>query len=422
MPDGNCSISGIVASTIAKPPIRSAYVSRSIKLLLLLAVATLLSGCNAVVMNPAGDIAVQQRDLILISTFLMLLIIIPVMAMIVIFARRYRASNTEADYKPDWDHSTHLELVIWAAPLAIIICLGAVTWVATHLLDPYRELGRLGPDRAVAADTTMLEVEVVALDWKWLFFYPQYNIATVNELVAPVDRPISFKLTSSSVMNSFYIPALAGQIYAMPGMQTRMHAVINHPGTYKGFSANYSGHGFSGMHFQFKGVDNSEFDTWVADVRSSATELDRTGYLELEKPTSNVAPLHYASVEGGLFTAILNMCVELDKMCMSEMASIDARGGLGIAGVDNIAPQLYGGGIRNRSALGPQKTYVAALCSPDEAIAMTSKLPTLNAPNAAPFVGAGLRPPSVLQSQASAAVNWLSGQTALVETTRATAL
>jgi cytochrome o ubiquinol oxidase subunit 2 len=382
-------------------------VPRSIKLLLLLPLAALLSGCNAVVMSPAGDVAMQQRDLILISTFLMLLIIVPVMILVVVFARKYRASNKDARYEPDWDHSTHLELVIWAAPLAIIICLGAVTWVGTHLLDPYRELGRIGPGKLVDSNVEPLEVEVTALDWKWMFIYPQYNIATVNELVAPVDRPISFKLTSSSVMNSFYIPALAGQIYAMPGMQTRLHAVINQPGDYKGFSSQYSGHGFSGMNFVFRGVDDAGFDQWVEQVRQAPETLDRKRYLELEKPSEHVPPTYFASVENGLYTAIVNMCVELDKMCMSEMMSIDARGGLGLAGIDNLAPDLYGGGERNRAVLGPQKTYVAALCSIDEAIAMTGKLPAIGAPNAAPFVGAGLRQPSVLQSQA--VHSWFAG-------------
>jgi cytochrome o ubiquinol oxidase subunit 2 len=382
-------------------------VPRSIKLSILLLLPVLLSGCNAVVMSPAGDVAMQQRDLILISTFLMLLIIVPVLTLVVVFARKYRAGNKDARYEPDWDHSTHLELVIWAAPLAIIICLGAVTWVGTHLLDPYRELGRIGPGKLVDANVEPLEVEVTALDWKWMFIYPQYNIATVNELVAPVDRPISFKLTSSSVMNSFYIPALAGQIYAMPGMQTRLHAVINRPGEYKGFSSQYSGHGFSGMHFAFRGVDDAGFEQWVSEVRQAPETLDRNRYLQLEKPSEHVAPMHFASVEGGLYTAIVNMCVELDKMCMSEMMSIDARGGLGLAGIDNVAPELYGGGERVRSVLGPQKTYVAALCSIDEAIAMTGKLPAIGAPNAAPFVGAGLRQPSVLQTQAVG--SWFAG-------------
>ncbi|WP_284392908.1 ubiquinol oxidase subunit II [Devosia yakushimensis] len=393
--------------------------SRLIKLFLAIPLAALLAGCNAVVLAPAGDIAAQQRDLILIATVLMLLIIIPVLALVIIFARKYRQGNTGADYQPDWDHSTHLELVIWAAPLAIIICLGAVTWVGTHLLDPYRQLARIAPDRPVSADMTPLEVEVVALDWKWLFIYPQYNIASLNELVAPVDRPISFTLTSSSVMNSFYIPALAGQIYAMPGMQTRLHAVVNHPGSYKGFSANYSGHGFSGMHFEFRGVDDAGFDQWIADVRGADAQLDRKVYLELEKPTERVPVAHFAGVENGLYTAIVNMCVELDKMCMSEMMSIDARGGLGLAGVDNIAPALYGGGERNRSALGPQKTYVAALCSVDEAIAMTAKLPALSAPRPGLVTGAGLTPPSALQAPAAAAMSWLAGQTASLENSSA---
>jgi cytochrome o ubiquinol oxidase subunit 2 len=371
-------------------------------------------------MSPAGDVAMQQRDLILISTFLMLLIIVPVLTLVVVFARKYRASNKDAVYEPDWDHSTHLELVIWAAPLAIIICLGAVTWVGTHLLDPYRELGRIGPGKLVDANVEPLEVEVTALDWKWMFIYPQYNIATVNELVAPVDRPISFKLTSSSVMNSFYIPALAGQIYAMPGMQTRLHAVINQPGEYKGFSSQYSGHGFSGMHFAFRGVDNAAFDEWVSQVRQAPETLDRNRYLQLEKPSERVPPMHFASVENGLYTAIVNMCVERDKMCMSEMMSIDARGGLGLAGIDNLAPELYGGGERNRSVFGPQKTYVAALCSVDEAIAMTAKLPAIGAPNAAPFIGAGLRQPSTLQ--APAVSTWLTGFTYSAEHTQAALL
>ena len=392
---------------------------RLAKSIVLLPLTFLLAGCNAVVMTPAGDVAMQQRDLILISTFLMLLIIVPVLTLVVVFARKYRAGNKDARYEPDWDHSTHLELVIWAAPLAIIICLGAVTWVGTHLLDPYRELGRIGPGKLVDANVEPLEVEVTALDWKWMFIYPQYNIATVNELVAPVDRPISFKLTSSSVMNSFYIPALAGQIYAMPGMQTRLHAVINQPGEYKGFSSQYSGHGFSGMHFAFRGVDNAEFDQWVSQVRQAPDVLDRNRYLQLEKPSERVPPMHFASVENGLYTAIVNMCVERDKMCMSEMMSIDARGGLGLAGIDNLAPELYGGGERNRSVLGPQKTYVAALCSVDEAIAMTGKLPAIGAPNAAPFVGAGLRQPSVLQTEAAQA--WLASFNP-TQTSRAAAL
>ena len=190
-------------------------------------------------MSPAGDVAVQQRDLILVSTLLMLLIILPVMAMTLWFAWRYREKAQAKDYDPDWDHSTSLELLIWSAPLLIIIMLGAITWTSTHLLDPYRPIERVDAARKIEPAAKRLQVEVVAMDWKWLFIYPELGIATVNELAAPVDQPIEFKITSATLMNSFFVPALAGQIYAMPGMQTVLHAVANKPGTFDGFSANY---------------------------------------------------------------------------------------------------------------------------------------------------------------------------------------
>ena len=214
-----------------------------------LPLAALLSGCDWVVLNPSGDIARQQAHLVIVATALMLLIIVPVMALTVVFAWRYRSSNTAATYAPDWNHSTKLELVIWSAPLMIIIALGSITWVTTHTLDPYRPLSRIDAARPLPAGTKPLEVQVVALDWKWLFIYPEQKIATVNDLVLPVDRPVQFRLTASSVMNSFYVPALAGQIYAMPGMESKLHAVLNRTGAFRGFSAQYSGAGFSKMRF-----------------------------------------------------------------------------------------------------------------------------------------------------------------------------
>ncbi len=322
--------------------------------LLLAAALVPLAGCNTVVLNPSGDIAAQQGQLIVVSTVLMLLIIVPVIALTFFFAWRYRASNTKATYKPDWDHSTQLELLIWAAPLLIIIVLGAITWVSTHTLDPYRPLDRIKAGQPVAADVEPLVVEVVALDWKWLFLYPEQNIATVNELAAPVDRPIQFKITASTVMNSFYIPALAGQIYAMPGMETKLHAVINKPGNYEGFSANYSGAGFSGMRFRFHGMDQAGFDAWVAKARASGQTLERAGYLELEKPTEREPVRHYAAVAPGLYQAILNRCVDSSKMCMDEMMAIDASGGLGLGGIDALAPRRRGdlrGGLVVNSAM-----------------------------------------------------------------------
>lgn len=294
-----------------------------------------LSGCDLVVMSPSGDIAAQQRDLIVISTILMLVIIVPVIFLTLFFAWRYRQSNTAATYDPEWHHSTGLEVVIWSAPLAIIIALGAITWVSTHKLDPYRPLDRIDAARPVTEEMKPITVEVVALDWKWLFFYPDYGIATVNEMAAPVDVPINFKLTASSVMNSFYIPALAGMIYTMPGMETKLHAVINKPGEYDGLSSNFSGDGFSHMRFKFHGVDQAGFDAWVARVKQNGTALNRDAYLKLEKPSAKEPVRYFATVENGLYEAVLNMCVREGQMCMKDMMHIDMMGGGGKDSHDN---------------------------------------------------------------------------------------
>ena len=324
------------------------------KWLAALPLALLTSGCDWVVMSPSGDIAVQQRDLVLIATGLMLLIIVPVIAMTLFFAFRYRQSNKAAKYEPNWDHSVGLELLIWGIPLLIIIALGALTWTSTHLLDPYRPLGRIKPDTPTLANNVPvgnlvdkqqagngpngagrpLEVQVVALDWKWLFIYPEYGIATVNELAAPVDRPIRFQMTSSSVMNAFYIPALAGMIYTMPGMATTLHAVINKPGNYEGFSSHYSGAGFSGMRFRFHGVSDAGFDAWVAKVRNGGGGLNRTNYMQLEKPSEKVPVRYFGAVDGGLFQAIVEQCVKPGKACMSDLMKKDAHGGMAMPGVN----------------------------------------------------------------------------------------
>ena len=320
-----------------------------------------LAGCEAVVLSPSGDIAMQQRDLIIVSTVLMLLIVLPVMAITALFAWRYRQSNKEATYDPEWHHSTQLELVIWSAPLLIIIALGAVTWIATHTLDPFRPLSRIDAARELPADVKPLKVQVVALDWKWLFIYPDYGVASVNEMAAPVDVPIEFSITASSVMNSFFIPALAGQIYAMPAMETKLHAVINRPGDYEGFSANYSGHGFSHMRFRFAGMSGADFDAWVAKARGSEGSLGREEYMKLERPSEREPVRHYGKTMAGLFDAVVNLCVDPAKMCMRDMMAIDARGGLGKAGIYNVSRLSYD---RSRSRLdrAQDESYVLSLC------------------------------------------------------------
>ncbi|KAF3996332.1 ubiquinol oxidase subunit II [Glaciimonas immobilis] len=288
--------------------------------------ALLLAGCNTVLMNPSGDIAVQQGNLIVVSTLLMLLIIVPVIALTILFAWRYRKNNTKATYEPDWDHSTQLELVIWGAPLLIIIALGLLTWISTHTLDPYRKLSRLDATRPIPANVKPLTVEVIALDWKWLFIYPEQGIATVNELAAPVDVPIHFKITASSVMNSFFIPALAGQIYAMPGMQTSLNAVINKPGEFDGFSANYSGAGFSDMRFKFHGMTPQNFEKWVQTAKAGGGALKRSDYMQLARPSQREPVRQYGAVDPDLYHAIVNRCVEANQMCMDKMMTTGANG------------------------------------------------------------------------------------------------
>lgn len=318
-----------------------------------------LTGCDTVVMKPHGDIAAQQAQLIVTSTLLMLLIIVPVIALTLFFAWRYRQSNTEATYTPDWDHSTRLELIIWGAPLLIIIALGAITWISTHKLDPYRPLDRIDDQRPLAADVKPLVVEVVALDWKWLFIYPEQGVATVNELAAPVDRPIQFRITSSNVMNAFYVPELAGMVYAMPGMETKLHAVINKPGEYDGLSANYSGAGFSNMRFRFHGLSDADFDKWVATNRQQGSKLDGATYLQLEKPSEREPVRRYGSVQAGLYGAIVDRCVDGQKMCQSEMMAIDAAGGTGKPGVASLLRQPW-----HNEAGETERTVVAGLCTP----------------------------------------------------------
>jgi cytochrome o ubiquinol oxidase subunit 2 len=328
-----------------------------VRLFLVIVMLVPLAGCDWVVMAPSGDIAMQQRDLILVSVVLMLLIIVPVIFLILLFAWHYRQANTAAKYDPEWHHSMRLEVIIWAAPLAIIIALGAVTWISTHKLDPYRPLDRLDAERTIPAATKPLNVEVVALDWKWLFFYPDFGIATVNEMAAPVDVPINFKITASSVMNSFYIPALAGQIYAMPGMLTPLHAVINKEGTFDGFSANYSGEGFSHMRFKFHGMSRQDFDQWVAAVKEKGTALNRDAYLKLEKPSVKEPVRYYASAESGLFDAILNMCAAPGKMCVDQMMHIDMTGGGGKESEENYEKLKYDDRFLAKDVKTPGATF-----------------------------------------------------------------
>ncbi|MEM9438967.1 MAG: ubiquinol oxidase subunit II [Pseudomonadota bacterium] len=308
---------------------------KCVRALLFLATIGFLAGCDLVVMNPSGDVAAQQADLIIYSTVLMLIVIVPVMALTVFFAIRYRASNTKATYEPDWDHSISLEIVVWSVPLAIIICLAGLTWVATHRLNPYDPLRRISAEQPVDPAVEPLVVQVVALDWKWLFIYPEQGIATVNEAATIVDRPVEFQLTSATVMNSFYVPAMAGQIYAMAGMQTELNAVLNEAGSYNGFSANYSGAGFSHMRFKMHAFDEQGFSEWVEAVDATSEILDQEAFITLEAKSVDHPVTYFGDVDEELWWLILNMCAGSDELCLDDMMMVDALGGGGIDGLFN---------------------------------------------------------------------------------------
>jgi len=337
-------------------------VPRRCKALILVALTGLLAACDRGVLNPAGDIARQQRDIIYISTGLMLLIIVPVMLLIVIFAWRYRKGQG-GTYDPDFDHSTSLELVIWSAPLLIIIMLGALTWSSTHLLDPFRPLDRVVPgEDPKAPREAALQVQVVSMDWKWLFIYPEQGIATVNELVLPVNREVRFDITSTNMMNTFYAPTLAGMIYAMPGMQSQLHAVLNRPVSDEGFSANYSGRGFSDMRFALHGVEPAKFDQWVASAKSGGRALDLAAYMQLAKPSEKVPAMRFAAADPDLYRRILERCVEPGTPCMSDTMAHDRMTGGGDP--DEVRP---GAGMpASHGSMPVEKPEGALLKSPEE--------------------------------------------------------
>lgn len=258
--------------------------------------ALLLAGCKMELMDPKGSVGLAEKELILNATFAMLIVVVPVIFLTLLFAWRYRESNTSATYLPKWAHSTKIEIVMWLVPSLIILYLGVMTWKSTHALDPYKPL---------ASDVKPITVEVVALDWKWLFIYPELGIATVNQIEFPVGTPVNFKITSDSVMNSFFIPQLGGQIYAMAGMQTKLHLVADHAGDYAGISANFSGQGFSDMKFRAIATTPEEFAAWVAKVRAAPSELTRGNYSVVAAPSEKHPVQYFSKVDANLFNGIV---------------------------------------------------------------------------------------------------------------------
>ncbi len=259
-----------------------------------------LSGCDWVLLDSKGMVGLAQRDLILICIGLMLIVVIPAIVLTFVFAWRFRAGNTKAKYTPDWSHSTKVEIVVWGVPLLIIAGLAVIVWNSTHELDPYKPLDVAGEP---------LHVDVIATDWKWVFVYPDLGIATVNQLNFPANRPLAFNITSNSTMNTFFIPQLGGQIYAMAGMRTQLHLIANEPGQFRGMSGNYSGHGFSNMKFIATASSNEEFERWVAEVRSAPQALDFNQFKALAAPSKNAPVQHFSSVEPLLFKKVIDQFI-----------------------------------------------------------------------------------------------------------------
>jgi cytochrome o ubiquinol oxidase subunit 2 len=263
----------------------------------LIGLALLLAGCsNASIMRPAGPVGEQNRLILLNSLAIMLVIVVPTILATLAFAWWFRAGNKRAKYRPDFVYSGRIEAIVWSIPVLTILFLGGVIWVGSHQLDPARPL----PSREPA-----LEVEVVALDWKWLFIYPGQGIASVNELVVPAGRPVHFRLTSASVMNSFFVPRLGSQIYVMNGMATQLNLQANRPGSYFGTSAHFSGDGFSDMQFTVRAVPAADFAAWAAGARGRGPALDGHGYAALAQQSQAVKPYTYGAVANGVFDAVV---------------------------------------------------------------------------------------------------------------------
>jgi cytochrome o ubiquinol oxidase subunit 2 len=263
--------------------------------------ALLASSCQpAGVLDPQGPIASAAYLLMLNSTAIMLVVVVPVIVATLAFAWWYRSSNARASRASGEDYEGRLEFVLWSIPALIVILLGGVIWIGSHQLDPRAP---------IPAKADPLRVEVVALDWKWLFIYPDQRVAAVNELVIPAGTPVNFRLTSATVMNSFLIPQLGSQIYTMGGMTTHLNLLADTPGEYPGFSANFSGDGFAWMRFIAKAVPAGDFDAWVKQVRGAGSALDDAAYAQLAKPSKAVAPMTYRSVEPNLFERIIDQTV-----------------------------------------------------------------------------------------------------------------
>ena len=263
-----------------------------------LCATALLGGCSQIILfDPKGPIGDYERFVIIAAIALMLIVVIPVVAMVFLFPRKYRASNIKATYMPKWSRSGKIELIVWLIPAAIVAVLGTLVWKTTFQLDPYK---------AIDTGVKPIRIEAVSLDWKWLFIYPDHNIATVNQVVFPANVPLSFRITSDTVMTSFFIPQLGSQIYAMAGMQTWLHLMADEPGTYAGQNQQFSGRGYAEMNFKAIATSREQFEAWVQKVKQSPDQLDLARFEELEKPSADNPVAYFSSVKLDLFDHVIS--------------------------------------------------------------------------------------------------------------------
>jgi cytochrome o ubiquinol oxidase subunit 2 len=259
-----------------------------------------LGGCAQNILRPQGPVGAANSIILLDAVAIMLAIVVPTIIGLLAFAWWFRASNRRARYQPDFVYSGRIEIIVWAIPLLVILFLGGVIWIGAHELDPFEPIPAPGKPT---------EVRVVSLDWKWLFIYPDQGVASVNELVVPAGAPVHFSLTSATVMNMFFVPQLGSMIATMPGMTTQLYLAADHPGEFYGESAQFSGDGFSGMHFTLRAVAPDAFTQWVDAAKQSGPQLDRAAYGALTQQSQDVAPFTYRSVDPGLFDAIVKQQV-----------------------------------------------------------------------------------------------------------------
>lgn len=266
---------------------------------------------NIAVLQPKGIIAEQQRNLLVFATILSLLVVLPVYAMTFYIARTYRESNQKAEYKPDWDHSNKLEAIWWGLPILLISILAVIAWNSSHSLDPSKPL---------SSTKKPVRVQVIALEWKWLFIYPEQGIASINTLHIPANTPINFEITADAPMNSLWIPELGGQIYAMAGMNTKLHLMANQTGNFNGSSANLSGEGFSGMKFITHAVSPGDFTDWAASIASASPEyLSQEAYQGLTVPTKNILPSYYGRIDRSVYAKVIKKYMPLQDPAESDM-------------------------------------------------------------------------------------------------------